>query len=88
MNWKKIFDIIDEVVRSFSIFGVAVINYAAGIYIGIQLLPYNQTIASFLLFISATCPTYLFLSYIVDSFLKNTEKKDGQNVGNNNAGKS
>jgi hypothetical protein len=87
MDWKKFGDAIDKAARVFSVFGVAVINYAAGNYAGIQLLSLNQTLAMFMFFISGFCPTYLFLSYIADDFLKDIEKKDGQN-GSNNAGKS
>jgi hypothetical protein len=87
MDWENFWAVVDKGVRIFSVAGVAIINFASGIYVGIQFLPYDKILANFLFFISAVCPTYLLLSYISDLF-EDIRKKDGQNAGSNNAGKS
>jgi len=87
MDWKKIEDIIDIAVRLFSVIGIAIIDTAAGMWIGTQLLPFNKILAKFLFFISGFCPIYLLLSYISDFISDVLKQKGGQN-GNNNVGKS
>jgi hypothetical protein len=83
MNLKKFLNAVDKAARIFSAIGVMLINYAAGNYVAIQLSHINQTLATFMFFISGFCPTYLFISYIADLL---GEKRDDKN-GSDNAGK-
>jgi len=87
MDWKKFWEAVDKGLRLFSAIGTTSIIVLSGVYISLHLAPYGKTLAQFLFSISVVCPIYLLLSYIND-FLDDIFKKDGQNVGSNNAGKS
>lgn len=42
MDWENFWAVVDKGVRIFSVAGVAIINFASGIYVGIQFLPYDK----------------------------------------------
>ncbi|MCC5994243.1 MAG: hypothetical protein LM587_01475 [Candidatus Aenigmarchaeota archaeon] len=87
MDWKKFLDVVDKGMRLFSAVGTTLVIIVSGVHVSFYLAPFDETLAQFLFFISVVCPNYLLLSFI-DDFLEKILKKDGQNAGSNNAGKS